>query len=181
MRSIYIKILCSLQISFASVLKFKLDNGGLPKHIHKKGRLLHIYVFSERMQDAINQMRPNPMRVRRHNGYHLMYMTNIEKNLQNMNINQNPGFSCSIKKFLCPSFVTKKSALILFLAKLVNSFRAEGLFIPIFWIYLYVLKVQSLTHHFKVSFKLSKLKNIEMHYFSLGLPKKKSSLRLSKP
>lgn len=64
------------------------------------------------------------------NGYHLLNTANVERNLQNNNINQNPGFKGSIKKVLHPSFVTY-SNLILFLDKLVNSFGQRAFCAPI--------------------------------------------------
>lgn len=107
-RDLYInKILCSLLISFVSVLIFKLDKCGLPKHKHKKGRQLHIYAF---FQKGCRVLSAKCIQIwwelGKHKVYHLMNMANIEKYLQNIDT-KNLDFSYSIKKFLHPSFVTK--------------------------------------------------------------------------
>lgn len=48
------------------------------------------------------------LELEKHNRYHLMNVPNIEKNLQNPNVNQNLGFNCDIQKFLHPSFAIRK-------------------------------------------------------------------------
>ena len=90
------------------LLKFKLDNCGLRKHIHKKERWLHIYTF---FQKGCGVLSAKCIQIwwelGKHKVYHLMNMANIEKYLQNIDTNQNLDFSYSIKKFLHPSFVTR--------------------------------------------------------------------------